>query len=393
MGRLPDSGNNRDEDGAFRTTEEELYARGIVCSQNNHAGVAFQDQIFCLPPQSNSFSVEHQPWQVTSHGFQVSEPIDAISIFNVPSGHLSDPPVSAEGFESFDSRPMNSIHQPNDRVYAPQLHVVDTSGKYLVCLCAVSDIERTPQAHHRNDNRSCYTPLRHRTQLLFETSPAALPATTGSEHRDLGTSSHRHDIHQRQCSPAFFSDERTLNTWYQLDDPILRQIASSLAGQEWYHQNEEEPPLNAQEELLGSQYFPGEKLRSRFDFFYDRDSRYRCYWTQGGERCPHETNRKDRARSHARWHLSYRPFQCKGRCGKHGWYVSPDLQLRWLLTCCRSNAIYTSSSFLSSHLSRKAAPTRQCPLWYVRRVLHKLSPDTSHQSVILSRPESESTQE
>jgi hypothetical protein len=101
--------------------------------------------------------------------------------------------------------------------------------------------------------------------------------------------------------------------------PALRELALHLLGQRWMLHDESEPELDKRHQVTQKALQGIKTPGSRFAAFFDPSQTHRCRWYVDGKRCEHETRRKDRAIGHSRSHFQYKPFQCKGLCGKKGW--------------------------------------------------------------------------
>jgi hypothetical protein len=101
--------------------------------------------------------------------------------------------------------------------------------------------------------------------------------------------------------------------------PTLRELALHLLGQLWMLHDEPEPELDKRHQVTQRALQGIKNPGSRFAAFFDPSQTHRCRWYVDGKRCGHESPRKDRAIGHSRSHFQYKPFQCKGKCGKRGW--------------------------------------------------------------------------
>ena len=155
---------------------------------------------------------------------------------------------------------------------------------------------------------------------LSSTTKPMVAANDYSSHNEslprlrLEKNSVRFDLHRAHIPPTdvIVNEEG-------LPDTRLGGIVASLRSQRWLERHEEEPSMDSDEEDVRRRFLPGKKGCSRFDLFYDQGNGYRCRWIIDGTRCIHTAKRKDRALSHARTHLGYKPFDCSGKCGKRRW--------------------------------------------------------------------------
>jgi hypothetical protein len=154
----------------------------------------------------------------------------------------------------------------------------------------------------------------------LSSTKSMMAANTYSGHHEylptvyLEKSSVRSDLHRASIPPmdVIVNDEG-------LPDPRLGGVVASLRKQIWLARHEEEPSMDSDEEDIRRRFLPGQKGCSRLDLLYDQGDEHRCRWVMDGIRCTHTAKRKDRALSHARDHLGYKPFNCSGECGKSGW--------------------------------------------------------------------------
>ncbi|PVG03168.1 hypothetical protein CPB86DRAFT_695254, partial [Serendipita vermifera] len=119
-----------------------------------------------------------------------------------------------------------------------------------------------------------------------------------------------------------------------------------LASCSWLQRNEVEPPVNDAESWV--QMPLAKHGASRFDsLIWPQGEQHSCLFVQPGTSnpCKYTNYRRHRVRSHIYSHFGYKPFLCKGACGKADCSLS-----------------FADNVLLSDHLRRRVIPRAKCEI-------------------------------
>ncbi len=102
------------------------------------------------------------------------------------------------------------------------------------------------------------------------------------------------------------------------NQPSRQLLAFYISKQEWYQNDEVEPPIEHDDPLVLNGFLSA-GATTRFEYFHESVEGHLCYADDENGPCDHRCPRRDRAAAHARAHFKYRPFACNGDCKKKGW--------------------------------------------------------------------------
>lgn len=132
-----------------------------------------------------------------------------------------------------------------------------------------------------------------------------------------------------------------LNLFNLSSVPELQNLASSIQGEAWFLNGEEERVISEREAErnlgpAGHSIFIA-FLQEVVDLHTKRKTGWECRicWAanDAGAGDRYEVERLDRALKHVRHHFSFKKFHCGGTCGELGWYgISCRQGFQWMLT-------------------------------------------------------------